>query len=72
MVGQKKSKQPYDQYEHYIALVVDPFTGKILKRSSANLRHARDGMLSEAVTKLDQFLRHNSSSGDFRQSSLSH
>lgn len=46
-----------EQHESYVALVVDPFTGNIQYRSSANLKEHRHDILDEAVPKLSHILQ---------------
>lgn len=61
---QKKAKPPIETHEFYIALTVDPLTGKIRERSSPSLRQHRSEILKEAGSKLSHLM--NSRFADFQ------
>jgi len=49
---QKKSKTPIESFHNYVAIVQDPFTGKIVLRSSSTMKNWRHDILGgEATSK---------------------
>lgn len=49
---QKKSRPPIESFQNYVAIVQDPFTGKIVLRSSSTMKNWRQAILGgEAISK---------------------
>lgn len=49
---QKKSKPPIESFHNYVAIVQDPYTGKLVLRSSSTMKNLRHAILGgEAMSK---------------------
>ncbi len=55
---QKKSKPPIESFQHYVAIVQDPYTSKIVLRSSSTMRNWRHVILGgEALSKFRECIQ---------------